>query len=58
MLFNRLRKLYFHGKLLNQFTQKSVLSADILSERKLEFILPHLEGNFQINARNKLQSTF
>ena len=31
-----------------------LLSAEILSESKIEFILPHLVRNFQINARNKL----
>ena len=29
-------------------------SAEILSESKIEFILPYLVRNFQINARNKL----
>ena len=31
-----------------------VLSAEILSESKLEFILPYLERNFQIHGRSKL----
>ena len=31
-----------------------LLSAEILSERKIEFILPYLVRNFQVNARNKL----
>ena len=31
-----------------------LLSAEILSERKIEFILPYLVRNFQINARGKL----
>ena len=31
-----------------------LLSAEILSERKIEFILPYLVRNFQINARYKL----
>ena len=31
-----------------------LLSAEILSERKIEFTLPYLVRNFQINARNKL----
>ena len=31
-----------------------LLSAEILSECKIEFILPYLVRNFQINARNKL----
>ena len=31
-----------------------LLSAEILSEWKIEFILPYLVRNFQINARNKL----
>ena len=30
------------------------LSAEILSEWKIEFILPYLVRNFQINARKKL----
>ena len=33
-----------------------LLSAKTLSERKIEFILPHLVRNFQINAKNKLIS--
>ena len=32
---------------------QNLLSAEILSEWKIEFILPHLVRNFQINARNK-----
>ena len=53
----RLRKLYFHGNdkissLTNLF--QYFLSGEILSERKIELILPHLVRNFQINARNKL----
>ena len=35
-----------------------LLSTEILSERKIEFILPYLVRNFQISARNKLQSAF
>ena len=31
-----------------------LLSAEILYESKIEFILPYLVRNFQINARNKL----
>ena len=31
-----------------------LLSAEILSELKIEFILPHLVTNFQLNERNKL----
>ena len=31
-----------------------LLSAEILSKRKIEFILPYLVRNFQINARDKL----
>ena len=31
-----------------------LLSAEILSESKIEFILPNLVRNFQINARIKL----
>ena len=31
-----------------------VLSAEILSEGKIECILPYLVRNFQINARSKL----
>ena len=31
-----------------------LLSAEILFEGKIEFILPYLARNFQINARNKL----
>ena len=31
-----------------------LLSAEILSERKIEFILPYLVIHFQVNARNKL----
>ena len=30
------------------------LSTEILSEWEIEFILPHLARNFQINTRNKL----
>ena len=33
---------------------QNLLSAEILSEGKIEFILPHLVRNSQINARNKL----
>ena len=38
--------------LTNQF--QHLVSAEILSEWKIEFILPYLVRNFQINARNKL----
>ena len=38
MLFDRLKKLYFHGKWQNEFTQKSVLSAEIPTEWKIELI--------------------
>ena len=31
-----------------------LLSAEILSERKIEFMLPYLVRNFQINAKDKL----
>ena len=31
-----------------------LLSAEVLSELKIEFILPYLVRNFQINPRNKL----
>ena len=31
-----------------------LISAEILSELKIEFILPYLVRNFQINAKNKL----
>ena len=31
-----------------------LLFSEILSERKIEFILPYLVRNFKINARNKL----
>ena len=52
-----LKKLYFHEKWQNHFTRKSVSTFIIyrnLSERKIEFILPYLVRNFQINARCKL----
>ena len=35
-----------------------LLSAEILSERKIEFILPCLRRNFQINAWNKLTAKY
>ena len=35
-----------------------LLSAEILSEWKIEFILPYLVRNFQINARNKLTTKY
>ena len=38
MLFNRLKKLHLHGKRQNQFTQKSVLSVEIPTEWKIEFL--------------------
>ena len=41
---------------INSFTNffQYLLSAEILSELKIEFILPHLVINFQLNGRNKL----
>ena len=33
-----------------------LLSAEIFSEGKIEFLLPYLVRNFQINARNKLNN--
>ena len=35
-----------------------LLSAEILSEGKIEFILPYLVRNFQINARKKLTAKY
>ena len=55
----RLKKLVFLGISQNHFTHKSVATFTIcrnLSERKIDFILPYLVRNFQINARNKLTS--
>ena len=54
----RLKKLYFHGnhKIIISLTNlfKYLLSEEILSEWKIEFILPYLVRNSQINAWNKL----
>ena len=35
-----------------------LLSAEILSELKIELILPYLVRNFHINAKNKLRTAF
>ena len=35
-----------------------LLSAEILCEKKFEFILPYLVRNFQINARKKQTNKF
>ena len=35
-----------------------LLSAENLCEWKIEFILPYLERNFQINAENKLTTKY
>ena len=43
-----------NGKISITNLFQHLLSEEILSERKIEFILPNLVGNFQTNARNKL----
>ena len=58
-IWTRLKTLNFYGKWQNHFTHRDVsasvlLPAENLPEWKIEFTLPYLQRNFQINARNKL----